>query len=85
MQTWFQDQLARGFPAFAGAIVRGTIPIRQELLNDILAEFLRTDRDVAPPRTVDPGRAAETLKKLVKSAVVRAEQGVVVIEFELRV
>ncbi|MFN2447646.1 MAG: hypothetical protein ABR606_18930 [Vicinamibacterales bacterium] len=85
MPTWLQTQLASGFAAFSGSTISATVPIKQELINELLAEYLAEEATTAP---ADP-RWAEVpfaqLKTLVRRAAVRAEAGVVTLDLEIRV
>ena len=60
MREWFEAQLAAGLPAFAGTVVSGTLAVKQEALNELLANWLAAS--AAPPGTrtapVDLGRSA---------------------------
>ena len=84
MQDWINKQLASGLPALAGTTVSGTVAIKQELINELLSDWLGKDmRSPATPSsaTVD----LNALTKLVKHAEVRAEPGVVMLDFKVAV
>jgi hypothetical protein len=81
MREWFDAQLAAGLPAFAGTTMSGTVAVKQELLNELLAGWLNNG---------NPGRAAvpvdlDRLKTFVKRAAVRAEAGTVLVDFTVAV
>jgi hypothetical protein len=40
MHEWVQAQLAAGLPAFRGSAISGTVALNQELLNELLAQWL---------------------------------------------
>jgi hypothetical protein len=59
--------------------VSGTLVVRQDLLNELIAKWLQNQALAnAPP--VDANR----LKTFVKSATVRAEPGTVLLDFDVR-
>jgi hypothetical protein len=81
MRDWFQTQLAAGFPAFAGSSVSGTLAVKQEMLNELLAAWLaesalHADGTKGP---LDLGRSVT----VIKSATVRAEPGTVLVDFKI--
>jgi hypothetical protein len=82
MREWFEAQLAAGLPAFAGSAISGTVAIKQELINELLAKWLidnARSSDAKP--TLDFGKTAG----VVKQAAVRAETGTLLIDFEIAV
>jgi hypothetical protein len=80
MREWFEAQLAAGFPAFAGSRVSGTLSVKQELLNELIAKWL------AGADAVDSSRLElNAAKRAIKSANVRAEAGTVLVDFEIRI
>lgn len=81
-----QKYAANGFADFRGLRISGTVPVKQELINEVIAESLKLaiapaiDKEsTAPP--VDP----KVFLSLVKKAEVRADAGVVIVDFELGV
>lgn len=85
MPNWLQTQVANGFAAFSGSTISGTVPIKEALINELLAEYLASPdeaRRTEPPPADVP--LAE-LKRLVRRAAVRAEAGVVTLDFEIRI
>lgn len=82
MDEWLKEQLAGGFADFAGTTVSGTIPVKEAFINQLIARYL------AQARTSTPGRPTADVTRLarfVRSASIRAEPGVVTLQFELGV
>ena len=80
MQDWIRTQLETGLPAFAGTAISGTVALRQDLLNELLQQWLTQTGSRTTP-TLDP----ERLKAYVKSAAVRAEPGTVLVDFTIAI
>lgn len=82
MQDWLQAQMANGFAAFTGAVVTAAIPVKDTLLNELIAGYLAQAREgtsTAPsfdPRTVLP---------FVRTVTVQAEPGVLTVRVELAI
>lgn len=85
MQDWLQAQMANGFAAFTGAVVTASIPVKDSLVNELLASYLTATRSetapIAAPRSFDPRR----LLPLVRTATVRADDGVLTLHVEFAV
>jgi hypothetical protein len=89
MQSLIQKYLARGLSDFAGLSISGTIPIQQDLINELLADFLSDGSadEPAPPavqrqaRDINP----QQLLKSVKTLKVQADAGTITVSFQLRV
>lgn len=82
MPEWLTAQIAAGFPAFKGAAVSGSIPIKEELINGLIADYLARPGDAAMPKgDLDP----RALLPLIKRASIHAEPGVIALQFELKV
>ena len=79
-----KKQIENGFPAFAGTKLSGTVAVEQSLLNDLLQEWLTA---TAQPKSPAPTSGVDltSLRKLVKEASVRADQGVVMVDFKIAV
>jgi hypothetical protein len=88
MHRLFQKYIANGFADFSGLAISGKIPLRQELINETIAEVLRTAQASAPvasqPRAAEPAVTMESLLPLLKSVEIQAEPGVVTINFQVR-
>lgn len=82
MLEWWQSQVARGFPDLAGTVVTGSIPVKEELINELIASYLAQPGDQPAPRAVPD---AARLMRQVRSASVHAGPGVVTLRFEIGV
>jgi hypothetical protein len=83
MREWIEAQLAAGLPALKGSAVSGTLAVKQELINEFLAQWLaegarRPGGGAAP---ADVGRAVG----FIKEAAVRAEPGTLLVDFKIAV
>jgi hypothetical protein len=81
MREWFEAQLSAGLPALAGSEVSGTLALKQELLNRMLAEWLSQGPSEAAGVKMDLAQ----LKHFVKAAQVRADAGTVFVEFRVAI
>jgi hypothetical protein len=91
LEKYLQNDLAD----FAGLRVTGTVPVKQEILNDLLQMVLKdmgspasspgpvsaTDMAAVSASGVDPKRFLKFLKK----AEVRAEEGRLVLDFDVSI
>ena len=48
MREWIEAQLAAGLPAFAGSAMSGTVAVKQEALNELIAKWLANKPRPAP-------------------------------------
>lgn len=78
---------ARGFADFAGLSITGSIPIKEELANQFIAQLLAS----AATSTAAPGQNAtaqplptQAILQLLKTVELRATPGVITISFEIR-
>lgn len=89
MHEWLRTHVANRFAAFSGLAVSGTVPIREELLNELLADFLSADASSlaasGPPAGGLTSADVQGLKALVRRVTIRAESGVVRVDFEIGV
>lgn len=77
---------ANGFSDFRGLSISGQIPVKQELINEVLAEVLQMR--TAPAPTAETAASAidtKMLLSLVKKVEVHADSGVLTVNFDLRV
>lgn len=86
MISILQKYAANGFADFSGLSVTGKIPVKQELLNELIANFLTT---AGSPTTTQPQAPSAIDPKvflpLVKKAQITADTGVLTLHFELEV
>lgn len=89
----FEKYLQNDLADFAGLRVSGTLPVKQEILNDLLQTVLK-DMQAAPDSTPTPasldkpaasGVDPKRFLKFVKKAEVRAEEGRLVLDFDVSV
>ena len=86
MQAWWQEQLASNFQAFKGATLSGSIPLREALLNEWLAELLaRSQRSADLPGAVPLPAGLGRLTALIASARVQIADGVLTLHVDVRV
>lgn len=82
MREWLETELAAGLPAFQGTTVSGTVAVKQELLTELLTKWLG---NVQPATAQTAALDVERAKGFVKSAVVRAEPGTVLVDFTIAI
>jgi hypothetical protein len=82
MDDWVRAQLAEGLPAFRGSAIAGTLAVNQDLLNDLLAQWL-SQRDRSQGTATGPD--VHQLLKFLKQASIRAETGTVLVDFQISV
>ncbi len=87
MQRWLQEQIDNEFVAFTGASLSGSIPIKEELLNELLTELLR---DLGSASTSDAPRSEggidlRRLARFVTQVGVHATEGVVTVTFAVKI
>ena len=82
--AFFDDLIASGFSRFSGLHVSGTVPLQQDLVNEALGELVQgwSEPPQAPKKAGPP---MTQLLPLVKKVQVRAEQGVIHVDFEIGV
>jgi len=81
MLSLLQKHAEQGFADFRGLHISGTVPVKQELINELIANFLQSP----PPGAASPsGFDVRLLLPLVKNAEVTADSGVLTLRFEIR-
>ena len=81
MREWMEAQLAAGLPALAGTSISGTVAVKQELLNDLLKDYLSATPAASPALPID----ARSLLRYVTHAAIRAEHGQLLVDFQVTV
>lgn len=86
MKSILEKLVANGFADFPGLKINGTLPVRQDLLNEIIAEQVQS---WGAPKVIDKQEGgiidvAQLLKR-IKQLKVRAEGGIVTLDFEVEV
>lgn len=82
MNNWLEKQRANGFADFTGLAISGKLPIKESLINELLADFLQGETAPAEPKRASN---LNDLLKLVRKASVHADVGVITLEFEIEV
>jgi hypothetical protein len=80
MREWLERQLAAGLPAFAGSQMSGTLVVRQEAINELIAAWLTG----GSPAAGGPALDVTMVRSAIKSAAVRGEPGRILVDFEIR-
>ena len=86
------DNLSNGFQDFPGLSVTGSVPLKQELINDTINEVLQNLAVGTTPGTATDAAAGGTgsqlqfqqLVGMLKKCSVSADAGVLTINFEIR-
>jgi hypothetical protein len=83
MTDWIDKQIANGFQDLKGLSITATIPVKDRLINEAIAEFLQS----APPASsASTGKIDfRKLLPLVKKAQVRAVDGALVLDVVVNV
>jgi hypothetical protein len=80
MRNWIAAQLAAGLPAFAGSKLSGTLAVKEEAVNELIAKWLAADNAPSQSPRVD----VRVIRATIKSASLRAENGKLLIDVEIR-
>jgi hypothetical protein len=82
VQEWLKAQIADGFAAFDGASLTGSIPVKESLINEMIASFLSHAGELpASPPPFD----LRLVRPFIRTATVRAEPGVLTLHVDLRI
>lgn len=83
----FRRYITSGLSDFPGLSISGRVPIGQDLINDVIEEWLASSRTAATPTHREGGQlegfGPASILALVRTARVSAERGVVTVEFEI--
>ena len=82
MREWIEAQLAAGLPAFAGSALSGTVAVKQEALNELIANWLATD---SVAKTASASFDLTRARAAVKQARIRGEAGTILLDFDIRI
>ena len=87
MNPWLQKHIDTNFSDFEGLSINGQIPVKDQVLNELLADALRQAQQPAttPPVTGRDKLDIRPFLKLVKRAEVRAVNGAIVLDFQIGV
>jgi hypothetical protein len=83
MKEWIQKQIDNDFADFKGLSVAAQIPMRDRLVNELLAEALRS----APDKSAPSGGGVDfrPFFKYVQKAAVHASDGVIALDVVIKV
>ena len=90
----FEKYLANGLTDFEGLRISGTLPVKQEILNELLQTVLadlQKPSSPAVPKASGPATASgstfdpSSLVKYVNKAEIRAEAGRLVLDFDVSI
>jgi len=82
MQDWLRAQVENGFAAFQGASLSGSIPVKEELINELIAGVLaQAGRPAASTPPFDP----RLIVPFIRKATVHADAGVVTLHVDLAI
>lgn len=84
MREWLQQQLDGGLTGFSGSSLSGTIAVKEELLNELVAQWLAAKAGGVPAPPAPPIDPAKLLAH-VKQLAVRAETGRILVDFKVSV
>ena len=84
MREWFEAQLAAGLPALSGSHLSGTLAVKQEMVNELIAQWLASES--APGGTgASPALDLGKARAAIKSAAVRGEPGRILVDFDIQI
>jgi len=82
MREWIEAQLAAGLPAFAGSAMSGTVAVKQEALNELIAKWLANN---TPSGTGGANVDLSLVRAAIKQARIRGETGTILLDFDIRI
>jgi hypothetical protein len=80
-----EKALAGGLKELAGLELSGTVPIRQELINEVIAETLESGVPELKKSSERPAIDVNALLPHVKKAEVSAENGRLTLHFQIKI
>jgi hypothetical protein len=85
MNPWLQKHIDNNFRDFEGLNITGQVPVKDQVLNELITDALRQAQLPAttPPVTDKPDM--RPFLKLIKRAEVRAVNGAIVLDFQIGV
>ena len=84
MTHWIRKQIDSGFADLKGLRVNAKIPLKDQFINEALAEFLQRSGSTSPV-TRPSGPDMGALLKFVKRAQVHSTDGTVVVDVEISI
>lgn len=91
MQNLINKHISNGFAEFEGLNITGSIPVKQELINELIAEIsqngIRSTPQSQPNSSSSPKPDIDIndLFRLIKRAEVRIYEGRIILDFEISV
>ncbi len=85
MKELIEKALAGGLKELAGLELSGTVPIRQELINEVIAETLESGVPELKKASERPVVDVNALLPHVKKAEVTAENGKLTLHFQIKI
>lgn len=84
MKEWMQKQIDSGFRDLKGLSISAHVPVKDQLLNEVLSEVLR---GASAPSLPNSSKAPDLrpLAQFVRKAEVRATEGALVVDVEISV
>jgi hypothetical protein len=98
LQDLIAHHIANGLAEFEGLHIEGTVPVKQELINAVIADVLANGLPAPssstgggpvtdaprPAAALDPKAVQALVQTLVKRAEITAENGAITLHFEVR-
>lgn len=84
LQDLVQGWAARGFADFPGLAIDGSIPLKQELVNQLIAEALAAATSGGSATPSFPAPLGPVMLQLVKKVEVTATDGVITVHLNVR-
>ena len=86
MNPWLQKHIENNFRDFEGLSITGQVPVKDEVLNELLADALRqAQQPVTTPVVPADKPDLRPFLKLIKRAEIRAVNGAIVLDFQVGV
>jgi hypothetical protein len=82
LQDLLKGWASRGFADFPGLAIDGSVPVKQDVANQLIAELLASA--ASNPRPGPSGDLVAALLPLLKKVEITATEGVVTVQFQVR-
>ena len=84
MNEWIRKQIDSGFSDFKGLSINARIPMKDSMVNELLAETLQSL--ASPSTSAAPGDVdLKSFLRFVERAEVKASEGVIALEVDIRI
>ncbi len=90
-QNLLNKYISNGFVEFKGLNITGSIPIKQEVINEFITEILQNGIKLTPQSQASsnsspkPNINVDDLLKLIKRAEVKIDEGKIILGFEIAI